>query len=352
MIKISGISKRYNDFQLTIKELEVGRGDYVVILGDSGSGKSLLLEILAGLRRPDSGSILFENQDILNQSMQERPLGIVFQDLALFPHMTVRQNVAFPLSGKKKEKENDANRINEIVKKMEIGQLLDRYPESLSGGEKQRVALARTLITEPACLLLDEPLSSLDANLKKEVRAMLRWLNRSGQTLLHVTHDYEEAISLASHIGVMHQGELVQYGPAEAVLKEPRSFFVANFTGIRNYFKVVLEAHPATGEMLARTDSGIPIRISTNKTSGQGFVIIPCESLILSKTQVETSAANQFKGIITEISPGRFGIEVSIAADLNLVAQVTQSAVDKLDLQEMAEIWVSFKASSVKFIKK
>ncbi len=352
MISINNISKRFQNFQLDIEELLVEQGTYVVILGDSGSGKSLLLEIMAGLINPDHGTITFEKKNLISAAIQDRPFGLVFQDQALFPHLTVRQNIAYPLKRFTKNRHQIMIRTSELAKKTEATLLLDRYPETLSGGEKQRVALARTLATEPACLLLDEPLSSLDAKLKKEIRALLRWLNRNGQTILHVTHDYEEAIALASHIGVMEKGKLVQFGDAETILKEPRSSFVANFTGIKNYFKVVLEANNQYGEMLARTETDVCVRISTNKSHGQGFIIVPCDSILLSNKQVDTSAANQFEGKIKDISAGRFGVEVLVESRINLVAQVTQSAVEKMHLTMGQSIWVSFKATSVRFIKK
>lgn len=352
MIRVDKIIKRFKDFKLDIDKLIIEPGNYVVILGDSGSGKSMLLEILAGLISPDQGLISYDGDELTKKSIQERPFGLVFQDQALFPHMTARQNIAFPLKKLLKKKEDVKIRTLELAKNMEASHLLDRYPDTLSGGERQRVALARTLATQPSCLLLDEPLSSLDVNLKKEIRALLRWLNRNGQTILHVTHDYEEAISLASHIGVMDKGKLIQFGNAEKVLREPRSSFIANFTGIRNYFKVNLEPNSSTGEAIARTESGSDIRMSTEKSSGHGFVIIPCDSIVLSHSKIESSASNQFHGIINEITPARHGIEVKVDAEIQLVAQVTQSTIEKLNLSEGQSIWLNFKATSVRFIKK
>ncbi len=352
MILIKGLKKVFKEFTLEIDELKIGQGDYVVLLGNSGSGKTVLLEIMAGLVRSDSGSIFMDGQDLNLLPIQKRPFGLVFQDQALFPHMTVAENISYAFKNRSFKAKELRSKTEDLAARMELIDLLDRTPASLSGGEKQRVALARTLAKEPACLLLDEPLSALDNKLRKEIRAVLRWLNRMGHTVLHVTHDFEEAISLATHIGVMEKGRIVQFGPAEQILREPRSFFVANFTGIRNYFKVKLVKDDLEGEVTAWTEDKVPIHLSTNKSVGHGFVIIPCESIILAKEEVNTSARNQFKGLILDISPGRYGIEVHIQADLPLVAQITKGALKRMGLKVGQVVWASFKATSVQFIRK
>lgn len=351
MIDINNISKCFDGFCLTVKTLNIEKGSYVVILGDSGSGKSLFLEILAGLIKPDKGSILVEGKEMLKVSLNMRPFGLVFQDQSLFPHMSARQNIEFPLRRISMSKRNIRNKVDAIARKVEASHLLNRSPGTLSGGEKQRISLARTLATDPLCLLLDEPLSALDANLKKEIKSLLRWLNRNGQTILHVTHDYDEAISLASHIGVMSKGELVEFGPAETILTQPRSSFVANFAGIHNYFKVNLGISE-NGDNQAVTESGAIIKLSTNKSKGQGYIIIPCQSILLSPEKIFSSAANQFEGRITDITAARFGFEIKIESAIPLVAQVTKSAISKMNLSEGQTIWASFKAASVQYINK
>lgn len=352
MIRIRGLKKSFKNFTLEIDELNIGKGDYIVILGNSGSGKTLLLEMLAGLINSDSGSITMNDQDLNLLPIQERPFGLVFQDQALFPHMNVRDNISYTLKNSGLSKKKIIERTRELAGQMEVLELLDRNIAGLSGGEKQRVALARTLAKEPTCLLLDEPLSALDVRLRKEIRAVLRWLSRMGNTILHVTHDFEEAINLATHIGVMEGGRLIQYGPAEQILREPRSPFVANFTGIRNYFKVDLVLNEKSGEVTAFTEDKIAIHINTNKTAGKGFIIIPCESIVLSKGEIETSAANQFEGRITDISLGRHGVEIQLEAKIPLVAQITTGALNKLKLSVGDTVWASFKATSLRFIRK
>jgi len=351
MIHIKGLKKVFKEFSLEIDELEIGRGDYIVLLGNSGSGKSVLLEIIAGLIKSDEGSIIMDGEDLNLLPIQKRPFGLVFQDQALFPHLTIAQNISYSIRRAGLGREEVRKRTMELAERMEVVDLLDRTPVSLSGGEKQRVALARTLAREPACLLLDEPLSALDAQLRKEIRAVLRLLNRQGNTIIHVTHDFEEAISVATHIGVVEEGRIVQYGPSEEILRNPRSQFVASFTGIRNFFKVNLVKDERDGEVTAWTDDKVPIRLSTDKSSGNGFVILPSESIFLATEKTITSAANQFMGIIEDISPGRFGIEVQVNADIPLVVHITTSALKRLKFKTGQTVWASFKASSIRFIK-
>ncbi len=352
MIQIKELKKSFKGFELNIDELNIGKGDYVVILGNSGSGKTLLLEVMAGLLDPDSGSVEMNGIKVDSLPIQKRPFGLVFQDQALFPHMTVYENISYALKGTGLKKNEIRVQTEKLANRLDIGHILERYPKGLSGGEKQRTALARTLAREPACLLLDEPLSALDAKLRKEIRSVLRWLNREGNTILHVTHDFEEAVNVASHIGVMEGGKMIQYGSAEQILREPRSSFVANFTGIRNYFMVKLRRDDKLDQVIAWTQDGVPICLSTDKTDGQGYVVVPCESIVLSEKEINTSAANQFKGRVIDISPGRYGLEVQIDSELPLVAQITKSSMEKMDLKPGLEIWASFKAASVRFIRK
>ena len=352
MIRIEGLKKEFKNFALEIDELEIGPGEYFVIVGDSGSGKTVFLEIMAGLIRSDSGKIFVGDEDVNLLPIQKRPFGLVFQDQALFPHMNVEENIAFALKNTGMKPGDIRARTRELAQMLEVGDLLERNVAKISGGEKQRVALARTLARNPECFLLDEPLSALDTRLRKEIRSVLRWLNRMDNTIIHVTHDFEEAINLATHIGVMENGRIIQAGPADQVLREPRSSFVANFTGVRNYFKVTLIRDEENAETIALTSDNIKIRLSTDKSSGNGYVIIPPEAIVLSDNKILSSAANQFKGEIIDISPARHGFEVHIKSELNLVALVTAGAIKKMQLKTGNTVWASFKATNLRFIRK
>jgi len=352
MIRLQNISKKIGDFSLQDITLEIAEGSYTVILGDSGSGKTLLLELLAGLHRADSGRILVDDFEVQGSLIQDRPFGIVFQDLALFPHMSVRKNISYPLLMKKVLRSSVDDEVAKLARKFEISHLLERFPGTLSGGEKQRVALARTLATHPACLLLDEPLTALDSRIRKEIKSVLRWLHREGQTIIHVTHDYQEAVELASHIGIMEKGKLIQHGTAEEVLHHPVNTFTAHFTGIRNFIKVTLDKDPVTGNTRSMTGNGIPIAIETHKSDGWGYVIIPEEAIFLSTHPVDTSAANTFRGIIRDMAAVPHGIEVTIDAGFPLYALLTREGIDRLNLAIGNTVWASFKATAVRFVKK
>ncbi|MCK4349485.1 MAG: ATP-binding cassette domain-containing protein, partial [Candidatus Krumholzibacteria bacterium] len=240
MLRVEGLSKKLGNFAVRDVSFDVGRGDYFVLLGASGVGKTVLLETITGITSPDAGRIVFDGREITRERIQKRNIGLVFQDQALFPHMTVKQNIAYGLRSRGAWCGRTDKRVEEIARDLEITPLLNRRPGTLSGGEAQRVALARALVTETKCLLLDEPLSSLDVSARSGMRALLRRLNRSGITMVHVTHDYEEAIALATRIGVMERGTIVQTGPPDEIFRRPASEFVASFIGIRNFFPGVL----------------------------------------------------------------------------------------------------------------
>jgi len=209
MLRTEKLSKRLGSFCLREISLEVARGEYYVLLGRSGAGKTQLLELICGLTLPRSGRVFLEGEDITYKKVQERGIGLVFQDLALFPHYSVKDNIMYPLRIKGLSLKERVDRVQRAAEEMNITDLLLRKPDTLSGGEKQRVALARTLVTEPRMLLLDEPMASVDASLKDNIRRLLRRLNRNGMTIVHVTHDFGEAVSLASRVGVMHNGRII-----------------------------------------------------------------------------------------------------------------------------------------------
>jgi molybdopterin-binding protein len=350
MIRIENISKRFGSFDLNNISLEISEGEYIVLLGDSGSGKSVLLEILAGLIKPDQGAIFLNDRNLTDEPISSRPFGMVFQDLALFPHLTVRENLAFPLRCRSMTKVEISNRISELSEKLEITNIVDRYPDGLSGGEKQRVALARTLATEPACLLLDEPLSALDTRIRKEIKSVLRTLNRSGQTIIHVTHDYQEAISLASRIGIMEKGNLIQFGPALEVLMNPVSPFIASFTGIRNFIPVTLLRDKEDGRIKAWTENNIPLNFDTEKVHGKGYLVVPMDAVFLSKEPVATSAANQLFGTITDIIPAPHGFEVVMDVGFSLYSLLTSEGISRLSIKTGDQVYASFKASALRYI--
>ncbi|CRI55884.1 ABC transporter ATP-binding protein [Pseudomonas sp. CCOS 191] len=216
-------------------DCQIERGEFVTLLGPSGCGKSTLLRCIAGLTPVDSGRILLDGQDIVPLSPQKRGIGMVFQSYALFPNMTVEQNVAFGLRMQKVKADESQARVREVLDLVELGSFASRYPHQLSGGQCQRVALARSLVTRPRLLLLDEPLSALDARIRKHLREQIRAIQRElGLTTIFVTHDQEEALTMSDRIVLMNQGRIVQSGDAETLYTAPVDLFAAGFIGNYN----------------------------------------------------------------------------------------------------------------------
>ena len=235
MLVLRGVVKSFRGFTLHVEELSVPDKTYAVILGPSGSGKTTLLRIIAGLERPDRGSILLDGRDITHLPVWERDVGIVFQNYALYPHLTVFENIAMPLRNKKLPRDEIKKRVEQIAEVLGIKDQLHKYPHQLSGGQQQRVAIARALVKEPKVLLLDEPLSNLDARLRLEVRGFLKELQRKvGAIVVHVTHDQEEAMALGDLMVVMNNGKVEQVGTPHELYRKPRNLFVFNFLGLGN----------------------------------------------------------------------------------------------------------------------
>jgi ABC-type Fe3+/spermidine/putrescine transport system ATPase subunit len=246
--------------------LDLTEGGITVVIGPSGSGKSTLLQLLAGLLHPAAGSILFDGEDVTGVPTERRDVGVVFQSYALFPHLDVRENIAFGLrtgrrrfslrsSRRRPSRHSIAARVWDAAALLGLERLLDRRPCQLSGGEQQRVALARAVAPRPALLLLDEPLSALDARLRRTVRAELASLLRKlGTTVFYVTHDQEEAMLLADHLVVLHQGRVVQAGLPLDLYRRPATPFVASFLGEANLVEMAVE-ETANGKP-ARTPFG------------------------------------------------------------------------------------------------
>jgi putative spermidine/putrescine transport system ATP-binding protein len=236
-IRLEGVTRRYGTVAAADNvDLAVVHGEFVTILGPSGSGKTTLLQLIAGLNRPTAGRIFIGGRDVTEASAQERNIGLVFQSYALFPHMTVLENVLFPLGVRKINGATARSQALEALKLVRLEGLQDRRPSQLSGGQQQRVALARAVVFKPDILLLDEPLGALDRKLREELQVELKQLQRRlGVTTLLVTHDQEEALSLSDRIMVLNHGKTQQVAaPAEAYLK-PANRFVAEFLGIANF---------------------------------------------------------------------------------------------------------------------
>ena len=245
----------------------IAKGEFVTLLGPSGCGKSTLLRCIAGLTPVDGGKILLDGQDIVPLSPQKRGIGMVFQSYALFPNMTVEQNVAFGLRMQKVSSDDSNKRVAEVLQLVELNDFAKRYPHQLSGGQCQRVALARSLVTRPRLLLLDEPLSALDARIRKHLREQIRTIQRElGLTTIFVTHDQEEALVMSDRIFLMNKGHIVQSGNAQTLYAAPVDAFAAGFIGNYN----LLDPDTASRLLQRPISSRIAIRPETVGLSLQG----------------------------------------------------------------------------------
>ncbi|MGR3360266.1 MAG: ABC transporter ATP-binding protein [Paracoccus sp. (in: a-proteobacteria)] len=237
-MQLRSISKRFGGFTAIENiDLDIRSGELVALLGPSGCGKTTTLRMIAGLENPTTGEIHFDDRDVSDLRVQDRNVGMVFQRYALFPHMTVEKNIAFGLSVRGTPRSEISDRLDEIIDVVQLGPFRQRFPAQLSGGQMQRVAIARTLITKPSVLMMDEPLANLDTKLRGEMRRFIRTLQqRLGITTIFVTHDQVEAMELADRIAVIFNGHLAQFGPPEDLYRQPVSVDVADFMGASNIF--------------------------------------------------------------------------------------------------------------------
>ncbi len=284
-IEIRNVGKRFGDFvALDDVTLEVETGSLTALLGPSGSGKSTLLRIVAGLERPDAGSVALDGEDVTARAPQARGIGFVFQHYAAFKHMTVRKNVAFGLEIRRRPKAEVAERVDELLHLVQLHGLADRYPAQLSGGQRQRMALARALAVEPSVLLLDEPFGALDARVRKELRVWLRRLHdEQDVTTVIVTHDQEEAMDVADRIALIHEGRIQQIGEPRELYDAPANDFVMTFFGpvvrtegglVRPHdLELSLDERPGASEaMVARVvHLGFEVRVDLLDGNGRAF---------------------------------------------------------------------------------
>ncbi|WP_068921759.1 ABC transporter ATP-binding protein [Planobispora rosea] len=238
MLQITGVSRRFGDVTaLADVSLEIRQGEFFALLGPSGCGKTTLLRILAGFESPDSGTVTLDGDDLLGRAAHRRPVNLMFQSYALFPHMTVAKNVAYGLEREKLPKTEIRSRVGEVLEKVGLSAMAGRRPQQLSGGQRQRVALARAIVKRPRLLLLDEPLSALDKKVRAEMQLELKRLQHEvGITFVVVTHDQEEAMSLADRIAVFNAGRVEQVDEPVRLYERPRTPFVAGFVGASNLF--------------------------------------------------------------------------------------------------------------------
>ncbi len=345
MLELRHLSRCWPGFAVRDVSLRVEHGQYFVLLGPSGAGKTLLLELVAGFHRPDAGSVHLDGQDVTSLPPEKRRMGFVYQDAMLFPHRSVAQNIAYGLRTRRRPAAEIRGTVRRLAEMLRIGALLHRRPDTLSGGERQRASMARALAVQPEVLLMDEPLGALDPLTQQALRAELRRVHSlTGVTVVHVTHDQDEARELGQRVGILRNGSLLQVGRPETVFERPGNHFVARFTGSRNIYGG--RARREGGVTLIRC--GEAELVSSADLTGPVRAVIRPENILISRRPVRTSARNQLAGRVTRVD--REGNVYAVTADcegLEMTSVVTGQALQELEIEPGARVHFSFKASSL-----
>lgn len=366
MIELKGISKSWRGFTLSVEGLSIRDGEYLVILGPTGAGKTMLLEMIAGFHTPDAGVVLKSGGDITHMPPEKRNIGFVYQDYLLFPNLSVQKNVEFGPAVCGLDKKDE---VSAIMDSLNIAHFANRYPAKLSGGERQRVALARAIVTGPDVLLLDEPLSALDVNLRNSVRKKLRQLHSDmGLTVVHVTHDHDEASMLADRIAIMMDGRIVQVGTHADVFNRPVNRAVAEFVGMGNMFEATVVGCGSDGMLVVGTGAGdVQVHMSGDEDNRftKGMPVCACvrpEDVCVCTTKdcachVEADAnvnvgTNVFCGVVDEVEYR--GAQYDVWVDCGGVvmhAHVAKREIENMEIEVGSEVAVSFGAKNVHIIR-
>jgi len=317
MIEIKNLSIDLGEFHLRGIDLAINDGEYLVLLGPTGAGKTVLLECIVGIFRPKTGRIVVEGIDVTRLYPEERNVGFVPQDYALFPNMTVKANVAYGLNARKAPRAEVESKTAKMLDSLDMAHLHYRLPLNLSGGERQRVALGRALVTQPRILLLDEPLSALDENLRAELAAELVRVQRSLHgTFLHVCHSFEEAADVADRVAIMKGGTIVQVGTIGEIIEQPASLFVARFTRARNFLDGT--ARPAASGSVIELDCGLSLAAMHGCADGEVTVAIRPEDVQIFNGY-PASGAGVLRGRIASLRHKPMFTEITLEAPVPLV---------------------------------
>jgi len=354
VIEVRGLHVRAGGFDVRVERLTVGEGEYGIIMGPSGAGKTVLLETIMGFWRPLEGRIVVGGVDVTDLPPERRGLSFVPQDYALWPHLTVFENIAYGLRARHVPEGEVRRRVLEVAEVMGIEHLLHRDPRTLSGGEMQRVALARALVVEPKAVLLDEPLSSLDAKTRESVKEFIRELHGSlGFTALHVTHDPIEAAELGDRIAVMVDGRIIQAGTPSEVFGRPESLEVAWLTGRPNVIEGAVSDW-GDGVAVVRPSPDVKVVAVHRRPLRRGekvLVFVMPEDVVVSKKPQRGSARNVLELHVTSVEDrGPLKLVKARRGGVELGALITRGAYGELGLTVGDRVYMQFKASAVRVV--
>lgn len=333
MLEIKNLSGDLGEFHLRDINLMINNGEYIAVLGPTGAGKTVLIEYIVGIYKPDKGSILVDGEDITPLFTEERNIGYVPQDYALFPNLSVEKNIAYGLEARRMPTEQVNRLISEMISSLQIDYIRHRMPLHLSGGEKQRVALGRALATEPKLLLLDEPLSALDENMRTEMARELKRIQRDvNGTFIHVCHNFEEAFDVADRIVIMNDGKIIQTGDLREILTDPKNEFIARFVKSQNI------AHATTdGSVLRIGDENL---VKKNPFKGDVTVVIRPENIQILEDG-DDSRENVFYGEVKSTLSKIYFTEIVVDSGISLIIHTTSERKykkgDRIKIQCPAE---------------
>jgi spermidine/putrescine ABC transporter ATP-binding subunit len=334
--------------------LDVPAGAFVSLLGPSGSGKTTTLNLIAGFLAPDSGDILLDERSIADVPPHKRNIGMVFQSYSLFPHMTVTENVGFPLRMRTRLSRQDARRrIDEMLALVQLGHLGTRYPRQLSGGQQQRVAMARALVSHPRLLLMDEPLGALDKKLREQMQVEIKRIHRSvGTTVIYVTHDQTEALTMSDLVVVMHQARVAQVGTPRVLYEAPANLFVADFLGDSNLLTATV-AQVCGDEFAVEIGSGEKMRVTRGSSAAapgsRAVVLIRPEDISVTAAGERTAGQDLLAGTIKDISyhGDTFKLDVAVGTD---VLKVKVARERGAGMERGDSVFLTWRSSAVRLL--
>jgi molybdate/tungstate transport system ATP-binding protein len=345
MLEVKDLCVQMGKFFLKNVNLEVRDGEYFVLLGPTGSGKSVLLESIAGLTSVTSGEVWINGKDVTDLNLEKRKIGFAFQDYALYRHLSVRDNISFGLMWKNQKQKDIDKAVDKAVELLHLENLLDKRSWTLSGGESQKIALARAISIKPDLLILDEPLSAVDAETKEDYERELRELHDHLElTTIHVTHSFEEAVALGDRIAVIMDGEILQVGTPEEIFLYPQSEKLARFLMTRNVFAG--EVTPdANGSKVFSIDG---TRISVNtELEGKVHISVRPENILLSREPVDSPGNNCIEGIVSRIVDRGTITHIKVDVPPEFTCLALRRSLKELDLSENDRVFLTFEVSDV-----